>query len=91
MALCEEQAKSTNIFWRDPKSAYKSRTLSCGTCLSCAPETINVGVSIFATTAEFHPQTVALGARLTPVPHVAPTRSDLIISDQTLSAAAVSY
>src|SRR5207302_2173911 len=91
MALCEEQAKSTNTFWRDPKSAYKSRTRCCGTCLSCTPETINVGISIFATTAEFHPQTVTLGARLTPAPQVAPTGSDLVISDQTLSAAAESY
>jgi len=49
------------------------------------PATINVGTSIFAATAEFHPHVVVEGARRTPDPHVAPTGSDSNIFDQTVS------
>src|SRR5579864_3560212 len=72
MALCEEQARSTKIFLEEPRSVYSSRTLSGLTCLSCAPETISVGICVFDTTAVVHPQEVTCGARRTPLPQVAP-------------------
>src|SRR5579863_1723207 len=91
MALCEEQARSTKTFLGDPKSVYSSRTRSGLTCLSFAPETMRVGICILATTAVVHPQVVTCGARRTPVPQVAPTGSECIISDQTESRAPASY
>src|SRR5665213_4338990 len=91
MALWEEQARSTNTFLDDPKSVYISRTRSGLTCLSCAPETISVGICVLATTAAVHPQVVTCGARRTPLPQVAPTLSEAIISDHTESRAPLSY
>src|ERR1700690_3394814 len=91
MALWEEQARSTNTFLGDPKSVYSSRTRSGLTCLSCAPETMSVGICVLATTAAVHPQVVTCGARRTPLPQVAPTESDAIISDQTALRAPASY
>src|SRR5438445_12794722 len=91
MALCEEQARSTNTFWLEPRSAYSSRTLSGATCLSWAPETINVGILVCAATGEVQPQVVTCGARRTPLPQVAPTGSDSIIADQMALLAAGSY
>src|SRR6266849_4818668 len=91
MALCDEHARSAKIFWLEPRSAYRSRTLCCGTCLSCAPEAISVGIFVLPATAEFQPQFVTCGARRTPLPHVAPTGSDSIIADHTESLAAGSY
>src|SRR5271157_1451512 len=76
MALCEEQARSTNTFLGEPRSLYNSRTRSGFTCLSCAPETIRVGICVFETTAVVQPQEVTCGARRTPLPHVAPTGSE---------------
>src|SRR5579884_3553495 len=91
MALCEEQARSTNTFFGDPRSVYISRTRSGLTCLSCAPETISVGICILLTTAVVQPQLVTWGARRTPPAQVAPTGSDSIILAQTASLAAGSY
>src|ERR1700730_14352504 len=80
-----------NTFWCDPRSAYSSRTRPDGTCLSCSPVTISIGSCVLATISAFQPQVVTKGARRTPGPHVAPTGSDFIISDHTLSLAAGSY
>src|SRR5205085_12132594 len=91
IALCDEQARSTNTLCGDARSASSSRTRSGGTCLSCCPAIISVGVSVFATAAWFHPHVVVCGARRTPVPHVAPTGSDANICDQILCAVAGSY
>src|SRR5580658_6244394 len=91
IALCEEQARSTNTFLGDPRSSYNSRTRSGLTCLSCTPETIRVEIWVFETTALVQPQEVTCGARRTPLPQVAPTGSESIISDQTESRAPASY
>src|SRR6516165_7551329 len=91
MALWDEQARSTKTFFGEPRSAYKSRTRSGATCLSCAPETIRTGIIILAADAVAHPQVVVPGARRTPVPQVAPTGSDASIADQTASWTARSY
>src|SRR5580700_3833186 len=91
MALCDEQARSTKTLWLAPRSAYSSFTRSMGTCLSWTPETIKVGICILPTAAVVHPQLVTNGARRTPGPQVAPTGSEAIISDHTLSRAAGSY
>src|SRR5579863_7918242 len=91
IALCEEHAKSMKTFFDEPMSLYKSRTRSGETCLSWAPETINVGACIFPTTEPFQPQVGTDGARRTPVPQVAPTGSASTILDQTASLTAGSY
>src|SRR5580698_6635570 len=91
IALCEEQARSTNTFFGEPKSLYNSRTRSGFTCLSCAPETISTGICVFETAAVVHPQEVTCGARRTPLPQVAPTGSEASISDQTESLVGASY
>src|SRR5580658_11230577 len=91
MALCEEHAKSMKTFLGEPKSAYNSRTRSGLTCLSWAPEIIKAGIWVLETTAVVHPQVVVCGARRTPVPQVAPTRSEASISDQTESRVPASY
>ena len=88
IALCEAQPRSTKIFSRAPRSAYSSLTRAGGTCLSCTPVTINVGVWVFPTIAAFHPHVVVCGARRTPVPHVAPTGSDASICAHTVSLVA---
>src|ERR1700729_2797179 len=88
MALCDEQAKSTNTLCAAPRSSYNSRTRAGGTCLSCTPVTISVGVSVLATAAEVQPQDVTCGARRTPVPQVAPTGSETSICSHTESLAA---
>src|SRR6202030_1276593 len=91
MPLCDEHARSMNTFLGEPRSVYISRTRSGLTCLSFAPETIRVGICILATTAVVHPQLVTCGARRTPVPQVAPTGSEAIISDQTELRSPASY
>src|SRR5260221_10827154 len=80
-----------NTFWCEARSAYSCRTRSGDTCLSCSPLTISIGTRVLATVSAFQPQVVTWGARRTPGSHVAPTGSDLIISDHTLSLAAGSY
>src|SRR5262252_6224430 len=80
-----------NTFSFVPRSAYNSRTRSGDTCLSCAPATSNVGMSVFPANAGVQPHTVVCGARRTPGPHVAPTGSDASISDHTASLTAGSY
>src|SRR2546430_10266642 len=42
------------------------RSRSVATCLSCAPEIINVGIVVLATTSWVQPQLVVCGARRTP-------------------------
>lgn len=63
---------------------YSSRTRAEGTCLSSSPEIISVGMRTLAATAALQSlaSTDSPGERRTPRPHVAPTASDFIISDQ---------
>src|SRR5262245_26334173 len=90
-ALWDEHARSAKTLFGAPRSVYRSRTRSGGTCLSCAPATTSIGTIIFPTAAWFHPHTAVCGARLTPVPQVDPTGSDARSSDHTESPAARSY
>ena len=68
IALCDEHARSMNIFCGVPMSVKSSRTRSGGTCLSCCPTTISVGACTFPTIAAFQPQVAVCGARRTPGP-----------------------
>src|SRR5262245_21860782 len=85
MALCDEQPRSINTLSLDPMSSYAARTRSGGTCLSCAPAIINVGVFMPPIMALLKPHVVVEGARRTPVPHLAPAGSDAIMSAHTTS------
>ncbi len=85
IALCDEQPRSISTFWLEPRSSYSGRTRSGVTCLSWTPAMISAGIFVAAAIAVFQPHVVVDGARRTPVPHVAPTGSDAIRSDQTAS------
>src|SRR6185369_13422019 len=76
IALCDEHARSISTLSEEPMSSYAARTRSGGTCLSCAPVIISVGILVLPIIASFHPHVVVDGARRTPVPHFAPTGSD---------------
>ena len=83
IALCEEQARSRRIFLVDPMSSNNSATRSGDTWPSVAGATSSIGVLCRETSDRFQPHVVTLGARRTPVPHVAPTGSDSSIAVQT--------
>ena len=59
----------------EPKSVYSSRTRAEGTCLSCSPEIISVGIRTLAATAAVQSlaSTDSPAERRTPGPQIAPT------------------
>src|SRR5688572_5799021 len=88
IALCDEQPRSSSTLLLAPRSSNALLTRSGNTCLSSAAAIIMVGVFMADSIVAFHPHVVVDGARRTPLPHLAPTGSDLIISAHTTSRTA---